>query len=113
MTKPCKPCTILRQIGLNWVIWGDKSLNTLLLGDPNETVSRRTGRAMLQGHRWAIKACSVLSFFLGYDHCQFAMQPGSLATEVWAWSENFSQPALTPEAAAASVPIPPLEKAAE
>jgi hypothetical protein len=60
-----------------------------------------------------IKACSVLSVFLGYDHCQFAMQPGSLATEVWAWSENFSQPDLTPEAAAASVPIPPLEKAAE
>jgi hypothetical protein len=95
----CKICPVIRQFGMNWLLWLDKTGNTFLLGNPNETISRRTARAAAAGEKWAQKACKALSFVLGHDHCQYALEPGSAATEIWAWSNNFSQPDLTTPAA--------------
>lgn len=91
----CTLCASIRQIFINWALWLDKTGNIILLGNPNETISRRTARAREAGHKWAVRACWVLSKVFGYDHCTFALEPGTIGTEVWAWSDNFSQPDLT------------------
>lgn len=39
----------------NWLYWLDLGLNWLLLGDPSETVSSRTGRALKSGKpKWFV-----------------------------------------------------------
>jgi hypothetical protein len=64
----------------------DHITNTIILGDPNETVSARTARARLAGQKWAIYFCNFLTFgakvvTLGEvtrDHCQYALDKSVL-----------------------------------
>lgn len=84
----CKPC----QFALNLGLALDHLANTLLLGDPNETLSRRVGRARDAGHKWASAVCRVLSQLFGRDHCGFAESPGTTARELWAWSPWLGEP---------------------
>ena len=82
------------QFCLNVAIALDKLGNALLLGDPNETISRRVGRVRDTGKKWAFVVCRVLSQMFGRDHCSAAEEPGTLGRELWNWSDNFSEPVL-------------------
>lgn len=91
----CSICQAVAQFGMNVALIADHALNTFLLGDPNETLSRRIARARAAGQSWAKLVCKVLSFFaFGGDHCTWAEQPGTSGNEIWHWSDNFSQPNL-------------------
>ena len=52
----------------NIAVWFDQGLNTLLLGDPDETLSRRAGRARAKGERWGCYLCKVLDW-IDQRHC--------------------------------------------
>ncbi len=75
------PCTLINQYFLNLANLADHILNTLLLGDPNETVSARTARARRAGRRWAVWACKALTLGARIvtfgqvtgDHCDYAL----------------------------------------
>lgn len=84
----------LRKFGMNLALWADHGLNTILLGDPNETVSRRVGRAAEENQKWACVFCHWLSQTFGKDHCQKAIEPGTSGREIWHWSNNPSEPDL-------------------
>lgn len=82
----CAPCTVARQIALNFLLASDRLLNALTLGDPSETVSQRLGRAQRVGNRIAIALCRVLNV-INANHCEWSLQPGpSIGAEVWHWS---------------------------
>jgi hypothetical protein len=74
---------LLWQYALNWINLADHALNTLLLGDPYETLSARTGRAVRAGVAWAVKFDVLLTYgqeivTLGKDtedHCEYALDP--------------------------------------
>lgn len=85
----CMVCRGILQVALNLAELLDVMGNTLLLGSPQETVSRRVARARASGERWAAVACrglSVLFWFMRRDHCTWALTPGVIAKEVWHWS---------------------------
>ena len=52
----------------NILLWLDQGLNTLLLGDPDETLSRRAGRARAKGQAWGCYLCKVLDW-IDPRHC--------------------------------------------
>lgn len=52
----------------NLLISLDQFLNALTLGDPDETISSRAGKAMQEGKRWGCVLCRVLDVFQK-DHC--------------------------------------------
>ena len=87
----CGPCALARQLMLNLAIALDRAGNALLLGDPGETLSQRTARARLAGHRWAAVVCRALSiagrlFGAAGDHCTNSLTPGTSGRELWPWS---------------------------
>ncbi len=87
----CVICPAVKQVILNVAELADVVLNTILLGDPRETVSRRTARAREAGERWAVVACKILTVifrFMQQDHCTWSLEPGSEAKEVWHWSRQ-------------------------
>jgi hypothetical protein len=83
---------------LNVANLADHALNTLLLGDSDETVSARTARARNAGREWANAFCRFLSWGtkiitfgrVKHDHCQAALdksvQPNT--GEIWNWCDN-------------------------
>lgn len=52
----------------NIVLWLDQGLNVLLMGDPDETLSRRAGRARAKGYAWGCYLCRVLDW-IDKRHC--------------------------------------------
>lgn len=52
----------------------DQGINTLLGGDPDETISSRAGKAMLKGKRWGCVLCRLLDA-LEKDHCINNIEP--------------------------------------
>ncbi|MGI4796792.1 MAG: hypothetical protein ACRYG8_22620 [Janthinobacterium lividum] len=88
----CGACAVVRQVTYNGLLALDLGLNTALLGQPRETVSRRTARARAAGSRAATIFCGVLTwignrFGADRDHCDWAAADGpSIATEIWHWS---------------------------
>ncbi len=87
----CPACSLLRQVALNLALLLDKTSNAILLGDPNETLSRRTARARDAGSHAAAVFCTALTavwraFGADVDHCAWAEQTGSVGAEVWHWS---------------------------
>jgi hypothetical protein len=48
----------------------DSCANALFGGLPNDTISARTGRGVIAGYGWAIKAAPMIDFFFGKDHCK-------------------------------------------
>lgn len=92
----CRLCMYVGQFVLNVLNLADHTLNTLLLGDSDETVSARTARARAAGWRWASGVCKFLSWAtkvvtfgrINHDHCVAALdksvRPDS--REIWNWN---------------------------
>ncbi len=59
---------------LNWLILLDEALNTLVGGDPGETVSSRAGKAQARGRSWACVLCRVLDW-IRPGHCEKSILP--------------------------------------
>ena len=53
---------LIWQYFLNWSNLADHFLNTLLFGDPYETLSARVARARMCGVKWANKFCTLLTW---------------------------------------------------
>ena len=82
----CRACSFTRQLVLNGLLAADRAANALLLGDPNETISQRLGRAENAGNRVAWALCRVLNV-INRDHCQWSLQPGpSIGRQLWDWN---------------------------
>jgi len=62
------PLKILRRWTFNTLVAGDKFLNAISGGDPDQTISLRVARAAQGGSRAAIVFCRVLDFF-DPGHC--------------------------------------------
>ena len=98
----CALCRYISQYALNWLNLVDHLGNTLLLGDPNETISARAARARKAGRVWAKYACMVLTgaariVTLGKvtrDHCDYALDPTVLPNtrEIWDWDRGVILP---------------------
>ena|SRR5689334_17561597 len=91
----CHFCAFMAQLGANLALMLDHVGNTLLLGDPNETISSRTARARAAGQKWAVYACKALTVVFGgkgqdKDHCVWAVDAKmpSLARELWDWNTD-------------------------
>jgi hypothetical protein len=59
----------LKQYLWNLLLWADQGLNTLLGGDPDETLSSRSGKAQAKGIWWGCCFCRLLDIF-DKDHCK-------------------------------------------
>jgi len=88
----CNACAAARQYAYNLALAADLALNSLLGGDPHESVSARTARARAAGSRSAAAFCAVLTwigsavFRANRDHCTWALGPQAPdADEVWHW----------------------------
>ena len=88
-----KAWEIAVQIVKNAALALDRFGNALLLGDPNETISQRLGRAELKGNMAvrviAMGICKVLGVITREpQHCQWANDPTrpSIGREIWHWS---------------------------
>jgi hypothetical protein len=91
-----------RQFVLNGLNLLDHTINFILLGDSDETVSARTARARIAGHKWAVWMCETMTevqkiVTLGKvtrDHCDYALdksiRPNS--AEIWNWNHNKLNP---------------------
>lgn len=57
----------------------DECGNSLFGGDPQETISRRTGLALAAGKKWAKIAAPLIDFIFGKGHClaNAADRPGA------------------------------------
>ena len=86
----------MKKIGkflFNFLYWIDCGLNFLMLGDPSETVSSRTGRAMRSGKpKWFVpylaKAIDwfFFRFFGQVDHViMYIEKDENFEHEIWSW----------------------------
>ena len=88
----------LGQYLLNWLNLLDHALNTLLLGDPGETISARTARARAAGSQPACYFCAFLTWGqkvvtfgkVRRDHCDYALdrKETTNSREIWSWSQG-------------------------
>ena len=100
----CPLCRAVQQYATNWLLLWDLALNTLLGGEPKETVSERTARARDAGSEPARRFCAALTWVWKHvfrhpapDHCSWALEgPGSVGRELWHWSPDPPPPALPP-----------------
>jgi hypothetical protein len=83
-----------RQLLYNFLLGSDQMLNVLLLGDPDESLSGRLGRAMASGRaKWWVPSCArtvdrLARWVSGeIDHCANAVEPEEAAMnkELWSW----------------------------
>ena len=71
----------------------DQFINVLLLGDPDESLSGRLGRAVMSGSpKWWVPACArtldaiVLAITGQADHCWSSVEPEEgHDKELWSW----------------------------
>ena len=54
---------------LSMAVAFDECGNALFGGDPQETISRRTGLALIAGKRWAKVVAPMIDFIFGEGHC--------------------------------------------
>ena len=87
----------LLQYGYNLALSLDQFVNAILLGDPDESISGRTGRAMKSGKpKWWIPAQHkfidwlFLTLFKEKDHCFNGMEPEErpYEKELWSWQKE-------------------------
>ncbi|AMO55624.1 hypothetical protein EZMO1_1453 [Endozoicomonas montiporae CL-33] len=57
----------------NLLIAIDQLTNTLLAGDPDETISSRAAKAARNGQRWGCVLCRVLDWF-DSNHCEKSIE---------------------------------------
>lgn len=64
-------------------------LSVILLGDPDETVSSRTGKAANAGKWWFVYVQEPFINFLFQDknHCQDAVEEDEGCKQLWDWSK--------------------------
>ncbi len=65
--------TWLKQYASNVLTWMSQTLNTLLMGDPDETLSSRMGKRLdtCRTCRWV---CALLNL-IDKNHCRDAVEP--------------------------------------
>ena len=84
----------LGRLAYNIALSADQFLNVILLGDPDESISGRTGRAVESGnprYRWIRPLGAGIDFvflhlFGEKDHIKNAIEPcEDLNKELWSW----------------------------
>ena len=69
---------------MNWLILLDLAGNTLLGGDPQETISSRLGKAAKDGSKLAYYACRCLAWF-DKQHCLGSIDKDEGDRAIWRW----------------------------
>lgn len=86
---------LAKKASFNMLIAVDQFANTVILGDVDETISSRTGRAILSGKaKWFVK---YLQFFIDKifnvidgqrNHCINAVEHGKTFKNIWKWIKD-------------------------
>jgi hypothetical protein len=88
---------MLYQYIYNLALSFDQFVNTILLGDPDESISGRCGRAIESGHpKWFVLPLAFLidllflMVFGEEDHVKNAIEPEEQPheKELWSWIKN-------------------------
>lgn len=66
----------------NLFIAADITLNAILLGDPNETISSRAARAMLRNQPWWARLVCTVTAWVDPGHCPKSLEPDE-GTDSW------------------------------
>jgi hypothetical protein len=93
--------SLVEKAGFNMLVSVDQFGNVVLLGDPDETISSRTGRALLSDKpRWFVKHIhyvidEMFHMLLGQkNHCISAVEKDVHKNEIWSWIKRSSTPRL-------------------
>jgi hypothetical protein len=86
----------IEQYTFNIALALDQYINTLLLGDPDDSLSGRCGRAEATGKpKWFVKIARptidfiFLKLFKQVDHCKSSIElEENLGYELWLWSKE-------------------------
>ncbi len=62
-----------KEWGLNILLGIDQLANTIIRGDPDETISSRAAKAELRGKKWGCYLCKFLDY-LDKDHCKNSIE---------------------------------------
>ena len=86
--------TFIGQYIYNLALSIDQFINTIILGDPDDSISGRCGRAMRGEPKWWVKPLRdfidwlFLVLFNEVGHCANAIEPEEkLQKELWKWSK--------------------------
>ncbi len=74
----------IKRYIINVLLWLDLGANTLLGGDPQETLSSRLGKAAKRGNRIAYVCCRALRWF-DKNHCINAIDKDEGDKSIWRW----------------------------
>lgn len=85
----------LYQYFFNLALAYDQWINAILLGDPDDSISGRCGRALKSGKpKWWVPFLAkhvdwvFLTFFNQIDHCLDSIEEGEQYTyELWKWHD--------------------------
>ena len=86
-----------KQYLYNLALSFDQSINAILLGDPDESISGRCGRAVASGNpKWFVVPLAkfvdllFLVLFKEKDHVKNAIEPEEFPheKELWSWIKN-------------------------
>jgi hypothetical protein len=88
--------SLINQYIFNIALSLDQFINALLLGDPDDSISGRCGRAIKSGRpRIFVKPLAkcidfiFLKLFNDVNHCYTSIEPEENMTyELWKWSKN-------------------------
>lgn len=87
--------SLVQQAGFNMLIGLDQFANSILLGDPDETISSRTGRALLSNKRkWFVVPFGafidkIFHVLIGQrNHCIDAIEKKKKYREIWPWIKS-------------------------
>lgn len=64
---------MVSQYFWNILIAIDQLANTILLGDPQETISSRADKAAVEGKRWGCVLCKLLNV-VQKNHCPLSLE---------------------------------------
>lgn len=75
------------QYVYNFGIMLSQSLSVFLGGDPDESVSSRTGKAAAAGKWWFknVQEPVINAMFADKNHCKDAIEPDEGCKEIWHW----------------------------
>jgi len=67
----------------------DQLANTLLAGDPDETISSRIGKALKEGstNKILINISNLLSR-IQPDHCKYSIEEDEGGDQIWNWAKK-------------------------
>jgi hypothetical protein len=84
--------SLIKKAGFNMLVSVDQFGNVVLLGDPDETISSRTGRAVMSERPvWFIKYLhasidKMFHILIGQkNHCVDAVEKEDHNEEIWSW----------------------------